>query len=109
MPKTRSVKALTQRALRRPPASLRYPFGTEFQNQVCFPAPVLQTRSKLWLARKSSYIEIVAPIACPESQDHLQQFMYPTFLDKSCPVNWNLPRLNLDRLPVLDTTKTENL
>ena len=35
--------------------------------------------------------------------------MYPTFLDKSCPVNWNLPRLNLDRLPVLDTTETENL
>ncbi|MCJ1276023.1 hypothetical protein MMC21_003828 [Puttea exsequens] len=91
------------------PCVVKILIGSELQYELYFPAPVIQTRSKLRLARKSSYIEVIAPIAGPVGQDCLQNFMYPTFLDKSCPVNWNLPRLNLDRLPVLDTTKTENL
>ena len=45
--------------------------GIEFQYQLYFLAPVIQTRSKLRLARKSSYIEIVAPVASPGAQDHL--------------------------------------
>ena len=83
--------------------------GKELQYRLYFPAPVIQTRCKLRLARKSSYIEVVVPIASLGGQDHLQHFMYPTFLEKSIPVNWNLPRLNLDRLPVLDITKTKDM
>ena len=83
--------------------------GKKLQYQICFPAPVLQMRSKLRLARKSSYIEIVAPIACPEGQEYHQHFMYPILPNKAYPVNLNLPRLNLDRLPILDLTKAKDL
>jgi len=83
--------------------------GTTLRYELCFPAPVMRSRSKLRLARKSSYIEVVAPIASPMEQDLLQHFMYPSFIDISHPVSWNMPRLFLDRLPMLDTTKTGNL
>ncbi|KAK3173423.1 hypothetical protein OEA41_006752 [Lepraria neglecta] len=80
--------------------------GTNFRYELCFPTPVMRSRSKLRLARKSSYVEIVAPVM---EQDSLEHFMYPSFIDESHPVSWNMPRLILNRLPILDTTKTRNL
>lgn len=83
--------------------------GTELQHEIYFPAPVIQPCAKLKLARQSLYIEVVVPIACPEKQEYLQDLMYPIFLDKSSSVNRNLPSLNLDRLPILDPSKTADL
>lgn len=80
--------------------------GTDFEHKISFPAPVLQPRCKLRLARKSSWIEVVVPIARPEAQDRLPHFMHPMSLDMEHPVNWNLPYLDLDRLPMLDANKT---
>ena len=83
--------------------------GIELRHVISFPAPVLQSRCKLRLARRSSWFEVMAPIARPERQDHFPYFMYPTSLEMRYPVNWNLPYLNLDRLPVLDATDTGRL
>lgn len=74
-----------------------------------FPVPVLRSRSKSRIARKSSYIEVVAPIADPRDGNGIPHFMYPTFPGKGSPVLWNMPRLNLDCLPILDTSKKSEL
>lgn len=74
-----------------------------------FPVPVLSSRSKSRIARKSSYIEVIAPMANPRDGDGFPHFMCPMFPSKPGPVIWNLPRLNLDCLPVLNTSKKKEL
>lgn len=78
-------------------------------NRLYFPAPVLQSRSKTRIARKSSYVEIEAPICSPTDKDGFPRFMYPLFLSNHKPVIWNMPYLKLDCQPILDTSKTEEL
>ena len=91
------------------PCVITVDLGKDLQYQLQFPAPVIQTRSKLRLARKSSYIEVVAPLASCGGSDPLQRFIYPMFPENSLPVNWNLPCLDLERLPVLDLAKKAKL
>ena len=74
-----------------------------------FPVPVLRSRSKLRIARKSSYVEVECPMADPRDGDGFPHFMYPIFPSKSGPVLWNMPHLSLDRLPILDTSKKKEL
>lgn len=74
------------------------------QHQIYFPVPVLSSRSKTRIARKSSYVEIVAPIADPVAQS-FSYFMYPLFLEDHTPVVWNMPYLKMESLPILDITK----
>ncbi|MCJ1398443.1 hypothetical protein MMC11_001642 [Xylographa trunciseda] len=74
-----------------------------------FPVPVLRTRSKSRIARKSSYVEVEAPMADPRDGDGFAHFMYPMLPSKDGPVVWNMPRLPLDYLPILDTSKKKEL
>ena len=74
-----------------------------------FPAPVLRSRSKCRIARKSFYVEVVAPIPGPVDKESFPHFMYPLFMTGADPVAWNMPRLNLECLPILDTAKTKDL
>ena len=74
-----------------------------------FPVPVQRSRSKSRIARKSSYIEVIAPMADPRDGGGFPHFMYPMFSSKHGPVIWNMPRLNLDCLPILDTSKKKEL
>ena len=74
-----------------------------------FPVPVQQSRSKSRIARKSSYVEVIAPMADPRDGAGFPHFMYPMFPKKDGPVTWNMPRLNLDCLPILDTSKKKEL
>jgi hypothetical protein len=74
-----------------------------------FPAPVLGSRNKTRIARKSSYVEVMAPIADPASGNGLPDFMYPLVVEGRDIVNLNMPRLNPDRLPVLDIGKLKDL
>ena len=83
--------------------------SAEFQYALEFPAPVRQSRSRLRLARKSAYVEVIAPIARPEGKDCFPTLMYPTLLDQRPPVNYNLPRLNLNCLPTLDKSESSRL
>jgi hypothetical protein len=84
----------------------------EFRFNLDFPAPILETKKKTRIARKSSYIEILAPLA--DSIDWPSfppSFIYPVFLDgiAKTPVSWNAPRLNLDTLPILDVSQHDEL
>ncbi|KAJ9660986.1 hypothetical protein H2201_006714 [Coniosporium apollinis] len=78
---------------------------TALRQCIHFPVPVLQSGSKTWIARKSGYVEVIAPMAAPMDGDLLPYFMYPMFLDEQTPVVWNLPRLKLECLPVLDPAR----
>ena len=81
--------------------------GPKFQ--LPFPVPVQQSRSKSRIARKSSYIEVIAPKADPRDGGGFPHFMCPMFPSKHGPLVWNMPRLNLDCLPIIDTSKKKEL
>ncbi|OCK77244.1 hypothetical protein K432DRAFT_461196 [Lepidopterella palustris CBS 459.81] len=74
-----------------------------------FPAPVLELKSKTRIARKSSYIEVQAPLAGVTDWKFFPSFIYPIFLELGTPVVWNMPHLNLECLPVINTAKKNEL
>ena len=74
-----------------------------------FPVPVQISRSRSRIARKSSYIEVIAPMADPRDGGGFPHFMCPMFPSRHGPVIWNMPRLNLDCLPILDTSNKKEL
>jgi len=76
---------------------------------VLFPVPVLSSRSKCRIARKSSYVELVVPLADHRYGEGFPHFMYPIFPSKTGPVIWNMPRLNLKCLPILSMSKKADL
>jgi hypothetical protein len=81
-----------------------------FRHTLHFPIPVLKEGSKTRIARKSSYIEVIAPVADPATAEPLDGFLFPTALAKpkpnfaSIPATLNIPHLNLDSLPILDVS-----
>lgn len=76
---------------------------------ILFPTPVLQIRSKSRIARKSSYIEIEVPMADHRDGNGIPNFIYPMFPNMNGPEIWNIPRLNTDCLPIINTFKKKNL
>jgi hypothetical protein len=74
-----------------------------------FPVPVPALKQKTRIARKSSYIEVEAPLADATSWRFFPSFIYPTFLGSGTPTAWNTPYLNLERLPIIDTAKKKEL
>lgn len=67
-----------------------------------FPAPILDSTVRVKIARKSSYLEVIADVAKPGHWAALRSFMYPVVVDDGSPVLWNMPRLDLPLLPVID-------
>ena len=51
-----------------------------------FLVPAQQSRSKSQVARKSSYVEVIAPMADPRDGAGFPHFMYPMFPSKDGPV-----------------------
>ena len=74
-----------------------------------FPAPVIRMKSKTRIARKSLYIEVEAPLADTTVWKSFPEHLYPVFLTHSTPVIWNLSRLNLECLPIVDITKKDEI
>ncbi|PGH27643.1 hypothetical protein AJ80_00656 [Polytolypa hystricis UAMH7299] len=81
--------------------------GVEIDVQ--FPAPVLESRSILRVARKASYLEIISDIIDRPDQNGFPGFMFPLFVEKSGPVVWHMPHINVARLPIVDINKSEKL
>jgi hypothetical protein len=73
-----------------------------FRISLNFPAPVLRQHQKIRIARKSSYIEIDAPLAGGMDFNLFPEFMYSVFLEMGKPTLWNMTRLNLECLPIID-------
>lgn len=83
-----------------------------------FPVPVTKDGSKTRIARKSSYVEVIAPLADPATSPTLDEFIFPTTLAKarptssdapSIPATLNIPHLNLDTLPIIDVSDKKRL
>ncbi len=83
--------------------------GKMKEQRLHFPAPVYQACLKCRIARKSSYLEVEAPLSRPLGDDSLSHFISPTYPNGLDPSVWNMPRLNLDRLPKIDTTQTKDV
>jgi hypothetical protein len=83
--------------------------GSHPEFHVLFPVPIQRSLSRIRIARKSSYVEVLAPMADPKEGSGFPHFMYPIFPGKHGPLIYNMPRLNLNRLPILDTSKQNEL
>ncbi|KAH8904777.1 MYND finger family protein [Coniochaeta sp. PMI_546] len=72
--------------------------------------PITQENSKTRIARKSSYVEVVALLAEPGVTGSLEDYIFPTIAGHGTvagtivPVTLNIPHLNLDSLPIIDAT-----
>lgn len=86
-----------------------------------FPVPVVKHGSKTRVARKSSYVEVIAPLADFATAQALDDFIILNTLSEtsvgplaspirqSIPITLNFPHLSLDALPILDASKIEGL
>ncbi|KAF2459887.1 hypothetical protein BDY21DRAFT_407720 [Lineolata rhizophorae] len=92
------------------PGMIKVTIGkSRFHATLCFPNPVDAAKLRTRIARKSSYIEVIAAPANHAHGKTLSTFMYPTHLAGQKPVLWNMPRVNLDMLPVLDITRKKEI
>lgn len=60
--------------------------GSEESFQIVFPVPVSKASTKTRIARKSSYIEVISPMADHVTGEGLSHFICPAFLTAICPV-----------------------
>ncbi|KAI0321948.1 hypothetical protein OF83DRAFT_1096596 [Amylostereum chailletii] len=83
-------------------------FGS-FHEVVHFPFPVDGTRTRLRVARKSHYIEVITSAAGPRTPGGHYMDPAPVMLQGTVATTWNIHRVYLDRLPLLDVTKRDAL
>lgn len=83
-----------------------------------FPVPVVKDGSRTRIARSSSYVEVIAPLADPATSPTLDDFIFPTTLARASaassqaqpiPVTLNIPHLNLNTLPIIDVSDKKRL
>ncbi len=78
--------------------------------RVDFPLPVIESSCKTRVARKSSYVELIAPVVTNPSQMPSSSLTCPLLFDGAgIPTAWSLPYLNLQTFPVLDISKSDTL
>ena len=75
--------------------------------------PVTEENSKTRIARKSSYVEVVAQLAEPGASGVLEDYIFPTVTDRdgsSTSVSTlNITHLNLDTLPIIDVADKDSI
>ncbi|XXH06117.1 hypothetical protein Hte_012562 [Hypoxylon texense] len=76
---------------------------------LAFPVLVMQN-TKLRVARKSCYVEVIARVATDTEWKKHPHFMYPVHLVDGKPTNWNMPYLKNESCPIIDPqlAKTPN-
>lgn len=80
-----------------------------FRHHVDLPMPLLMTGTKTRVARKSSYIEFIAPVASPEHLLPRPDSIFPIGTFNSIPLPKNVDYLKLDQLPIIDTRNASKL
>ncbi|PSR79366.1 hypothetical protein BD289DRAFT_415658 [Coniella lustricola] len=73
-----------------------------------FPVPVEKEGSKTRIARASGYIEIVASLTEPATSQGCNDFIFPCQTGQP-PLCLNIPRMNLNTLPIIDVSKKDKL
>ena len=72
-----------------------------------FPAPIMKILTTR-VARSSYYVEVVVSLADPCEGNVIPHFMHPVLAAKP-PRLWNITCLDLDSLPILDTSRKDEL
>ncbi|KZP26299.1 hypothetical protein FIBSPDRAFT_819685 [Athelia psychrophila] len=75
----------------------------DFNQRIVYPFPVIGSQHKLRVARKSQYIEVVVPVSGPFKAEGMQLHRYPVVGVLNGMNLWNIHRLHLPSLPILDT------
>ncbi|EFR01962.1 hypothetical protein MGYG_04963 [Nannizzia gypsea CBS 118893] len=83
--------------------------GKPFQSKIQLPFPVLSVNTKTRIARKSSYIEFIAPIASTRDLAQNPDNIFPVDLYDNGPVLRNLDYTALDKLPKLELKDSSKL
>lgn len=94
------------------PCHLTATLGQEQPLDLFFPVPVLATNQKTRIARKSSYVEIIAQVATTSSTAEFPtSFVYPLYLtgSKKVPLAWSMPHLDLKKQPALSTRQLSKI
>lgn len=92
------------------PWNLMVQIGTDTVPRLDLPIPIDVLSYKTRVARKSSYVEVVASVEPSESWKASPSSTYPLYaFDKGAPVLWDMPHLNLEALPIVDTTQHAKL
>jgi len=78
------------------------------------PIPVSSKHGRLGVARSSAYIEVIAPAIERLGRHAAPAFMFPSSMmaltgDVKIPIRWNMPGVDMDRLPVLDTGRKKEM
>jgi hypothetical protein len=93
------------------PFSMDIVFGQKKGDEVYtlnFPYAVTTAGSKTRIARKSGYVEVIAPFATNGENSPLSDFIFPTELSsEGIPTPMNLFHVNLDQLPALDVSNPD--
>ncbi|KAI1743040.1 hypothetical protein F4680DRAFT_457076 [Xylaria scruposa] len=91
------------------PCEVAVSLGRNPPLSLCFPVFIKQSFQKLRIARRSSYIEVVAQVAeCSEWMTY-PDYMVPVRPQPGKPVNCNMPYLNLQKCPVIQITQHSRL
>ncbi|KDB20649.1 hypothetical protein H109_07402 [Trichophyton interdigitale MR816] len=76
--------------------------GKPFHSNIRLPFPILSVNTKTRVARKSSYLEFIAPIASTRDLTQYPDNVFPIDLYENGPILRNLDYTALDKLPMLD-------
>ena len=91
------------------PCEVAISLGQNVSLGLCFPVPIKQYSQKLRIARKSSYVEVVAQVAeCSEWMTY-PEHMFPVISEPRRPANFNMPYLNMQKCPVIQITERNRL
>ncbi|KAH6869719.1 hypothetical protein BKA70DRAFT_1171851 [Coprinopsis sp. MPI-PUGE-AT-0042] len=71
-----------------------------------FPFPVQGSANRMRLARKSKYIEVIVPPSRSFLPEGMKLNPYPVISAHGVSQPWSIPRLNLEKLPILSRTAT---
>ncbi|KAI0450370.1 hypothetical protein F5B21DRAFT_491381 [Xylaria acuta] len=74
-----------------------------------FPVFIIETSQKLKIARKSSYVEVIAQVAGPSEWMKYSHYMYPIHLEHGKPINRNVPYLELRTCPIINIGQRNKL
>ncbi|KAM5441428.1 hypothetical protein MferCBS31731_003499 [Microsporum ferrugineum] len=83
--------------------------GEPFHLNINLPLPIQMVNTKTRVARKSSYIEFIAPIASPGSLARYTDNVFPIEVYENIPILRNLDYTALDRLPIIDLRNKSKL
>ncbi|CAE6498967.1 unnamed protein product [Rhizoctonia solani] len=81
--------------------------GTQ-SHLLSYPYPIHGKNSKLRIARKSFYVEVVVPVSMPN--DYSGYFLNPSpIINPGAYTTWNIHHVHLDRLPTLDVKNPDKV